>query len=104
MSAWRHASGSSGTGPQASSPVATAPTAGKGLEQAKGKRVYLFHSPEDKVTPVRFAELARENLGKSGAAVEMKTYEGGHGWKGDVFGAIKDGMTWLAGAQAGGGK
>ncbi len=68
----------------------------EGLEHATGKRVYLFQSPDDKVTPFRFAEAAKENLGKSGAAVELKTYEGGHGWKGDVFASIKDGVTWLS--------
>lgn len=67
----------------------------EGLEQAKGKRVVLLHSPDDKVTPFRFAESAKEALAKSGAAVDLRTYPGGHGWQGDPFAAIKQGVEWL---------
>ena len=30
-----------------------------------------------------------------GPLVEFATYEGGHGWKGDVFGNIRTGVEWL---------
>jgi hypothetical protein len=27
--------------------------------------------------------------------VELKTYEGGHGWKGDLYSDIREGIEWL---------
>jgi hypothetical protein len=41
------------------------------------------------------AEKARETLQAQGARVEFKTYEGGHGWHGDIFGMIREGLVWL---------
>ncbi len=40
-------------------------------------------------------EEARDRLTANGARVRLETYEGGHGWKGDVFGMIGSGMAWL---------
>jgi predicted esterase len=59
-----------------------------------GRRFYILHSPQDMI-PMTFAQSAKETLAKSGAKTELATYEGGHGWKGDVFGMIRDGMDWL---------
>lgn len=65
------------------------------LERAKDHPYYILHSPEDKTCPLRLAEEARDTLRKHGAKVAFATYEGGHGWKGDVFGNIRTGLEWL---------
>jgi predicted esterase len=64
------------------------------LEQARGQAFYLLHSPEDFIS-IRSVEAARETLRSYGGRVELKTYEGGHGWHGDVFGNIRRGIEWL---------
>jgi predicted esterase len=64
------------------------------LGRAKGHAYYLLHSPQDFI-PIRMAEQARESLGGAGATVELATYEGGHGWRGDMFGQIRQGVAWL---------
>jgi predicted esterase len=64
------------------------------LSAAKGHPYYLYHSPQDFI-PLVQAEAARDALQKAGATVELQTYEGGHGWHGDVFGNIRKGITWL---------
>jgi predicted esterase len=66
------------------------------LKPATGRRFYILHSPDDKVCPPRMAEQARDELTKAGAVVQYATYEGGHGWHGDVFGEIRKGVDWLA--------
>jgi predicted esterase len=65
------------------------------LKNAKGKPYYLYHSSEDRVCPFHMAERAAKELEKNGAKVELKTYDGGHGWHGDVFGEIRTGIDWL---------
>lgn len=30
-----------------------------------------------------------------GAKINLNTYQGGHGWHGNVYGRIKTGMNWL---------
>ena len=64
------------------------------LSVAKGKGVYILHSPKDFI-PLRFAESARDLLAKCGATTTLDTYAGGHGWRGDVYGDIRRGMRWL---------
>jgi len=64
------------------------------LSRAKGRAYFLLHSPQDFI-PIRTAESARDALRQSGAQVEFRTYEGGHGWRGDVFGNIRAGILWL---------
>ena len=32
---------------------------------------------------------------KQGATVEFNTYQGGHGWHGDIFGNVRKGVDWL---------
>lgn len=66
------------------------------LSKAKGHRFYIYHSPEDQVCLVRMAEDAKEKLARAGAAVEMVTYAGGHGWHGDIFGDLRKGLAWLS--------
>jgi len=38
----------------------------------------------------------RDQLGAQGADVGYATYEGGHGWHGDVFGLLRAGFEFLA--------
>lgn len=64
------------------------------LKAAKGKAYYLLHSPEDFI-PMSFPEAAEKQLGKQGAKVELATYAGGHGWKGDVYGNMRSAIEWL---------
>jgi RNA polymerase sigma factor (sigma-70 family) len=65
------------------------------MNKAKGKAFYLYHSPEDRMCPYRMAEQAGKELTAAGASVELKTYEGGHGWKGNIFDDIRTGLEWL---------
>lgn len=65
------------------------------LPRAKGHPYYLYHSPEDKVCPMALAEQAVKSLKEQGAVVEMKTYAGGHGWRGDTMADLKAGFEWL---------
>ena len=41
------------------------------------------------------ARKARDTLSEHGATVTLENYAGGHGWRGDVFGAIRQGVNWL---------
>ena len=61
---------------------------------ARGRAYYLLHSPTDFI-PMSMPEQAREALGSNGAQVRLQTYEGGHGWHGNVFGNIRAGVQWL---------
>jgi acetyl esterase/lipase len=65
------------------------------LEKAKGHGYFLYHSPDDRVCPFRMAEQAAKELETSGAAVKLATYAGGHGWRGNLYGNIRDGIQWL---------
>jgi predicted esterase len=64
------------------------------LSAAKGQPYFIYHSPQDFI-PIAQAEAARDALQKAGAVVKLQTYEGGHGWRGDVFGNIRQGIDWL---------
>ncbi len=61
---------------------------------ARGRAFYILHSPDDFI-PIRMAEQAEEELGRHGARAKLETYEGGHGWRGDVYGTIQAGIRWL---------
>lgn len=65
------------------------------LENAKGKAFFLLHSPQDRVTPIRRAESAESALRDAGATVRLERYDGGHGWHGDQWGTIREGIRWL---------
>jgi predicted esterase len=65
------------------------------LKSAKGHAYYLYHSPDDRVCPFRMAKDAAEQLKDAGAAVTLAEYDGGHGWRGDVFADVKAGVEWL---------
>ena len=64
------------------------------LKNAKGQAYYILHSPEDFI-PIAHAEEARDKLKKAKAEVELQTYTGGHGWRGDVYGNSRAGLRWL---------
>ncbi len=68
----------------------------RALKRAKGKRVFLLHSPEDWVK-IRFAETAKKRLAQRGATTTLLTYAGGHGWHGDVYGNLRKGLDWIVG-------
>ncbi|UCD74634.1 MAG: hypothetical protein JSV91_12700 [Phycisphaerales bacterium] len=65
------------------------------LERAEGRLFYIEHSPDDRVCPYRMALDAKKRLGEAGAIVEFSTYEGGHGWRGDVYGRIRRAIRWF---------
>jgi len=65
------------------------------LGRAKGRAFYIEHSPDDRVCPYRMAREGHEALKKAGARVTLVDYEGGHGWRGDVYGRIRAGLKWL---------
>ena len=65
------------------------------LEAAKGHAYFLYHSPEDKVCPFRMVEAAKKALADNGARVKLVTYEGGHGWRGNLYRDIREGIQWL---------
>ena len=70
------------------------------LDVAKDQNYYILHSPDDKVCPFKMAEEARDTLRKQGANVEFATYAGGHGWQGNVFANIRNGVEWLLDPKA----
>ncbi|HEY1379795.1 MAG TPA: hypothetical protein VGF55_23535, partial [Gemmataceae bacterium] len=65
------------------------------LAGAKGHAFYLYHSPHDRVCPYRMAEQAKADLAENGAKVRLERYDGGHGWRGDVYADIRSGIEWL---------
>ncbi len=65
------------------------------LDTAKGHIYYLLHSPQDKICPFSHAKQAKVDLTGVGALVRLETYKGGHGWRGNPYGNIRNGMTWL---------
>jgi predicted esterase len=65
------------------------------LPLAKGHAYFLYHSPDDTVCPMALAKQAVETLKAQGAAVELKTYSGGHGWRGDTMADLRAGFEWL---------
>jgi len=64
-------------------------------DNAQGKQLYVLHSPQDFIK-MRFPNLAIEQFSAAGANTKLQTYEGGHGWHGDVLGNIRRGIEWLA--------
>ena len=64
------------------------------LTAAKGHRYFIYHSAQDFI-PITQAETARDSLQQAGAKVQFQTYQGGHGWHGNIFGDIRSGIQWL---------
>jgi len=71
------------------------PTELPALFEAKGLPYYIYHSPDDHVCPLTQAKQAADALKQAGAITKLTTYSGGHGWHGDIFGSIREGMLWL---------
>jgi predicted esterase len=69
------------------------------LKEAKGHAYYLYHSQQDRACPFRMAEQAKLSLAENGAKVHLETYQGGHGWRGNVYGDIRNGVDWLEKSQ-----
>jgi predicted esterase len=69
---------------------------------AKGKRYYFWHSPDDAVCPYAESELAASFLQKAGASTLLKSYKGGHGWAPFTFYAdrIKEAIEWFRASEA----
>jgi predicted esterase len=65
------------------------------LKHAKGRPFFLYQSPQDETTKFHFAEKAKEALAKEGAVVELRSYDGGHGWTGDTMEDVRHGMVFL---------
>jgi predicted esterase len=65
------------------------------MKGARGHAYYLYHSPQDRVCPYRMAEQAKTTLAENGAKVSLGTYDGGHGWRGNVYDDIRAGVAWL---------
>jgi predicted esterase len=65
------------------------------LDRAKGRALYILHSPDDEVCKFVLAKSAQEKLSAAGAQVKLAEYPGGHGWRGDVFGNISAGVAWM---------
>ena len=65
------------------------------IRRAAGKSYYILHSQQDNICPYRMAVDARDTLAKYGAKTTLAEYPGGHGWRGDVFGNIREGIAWL---------
>ncbi len=64
------------------------------IEDAAGLAFYILHSPQDRI-PIKHAETARDQLRAAGARTKLTTYEGGHGWRGNVYQNMRDGIRWL---------
>lgn len=65
------------------------------LKWAKGQAFFLDHSPDDTTCKFEHATLAKEQLGKAGATVELVTYPGGHAWVDDPYARMRKGFAWL---------
>ncbi len=65
------------------------------LKKARGRAFYIEHSPEDEVCPFALAEKAHKSLMKVRARVAFKSYEGGHGWTGNVHARIREAIRFL---------
>lgn len=71
-------------------------------QNAKGKRYYFWHSPDDAVCPYAESEFAAAFLGGLGASTLHRSYRGGHGWVPFTFYAdrIKEALEWFRAGEA----
>jgi beta-lactamase regulating signal transducer with metallopeptidase domain/predicted esterase len=74
------------------------------LKNASGHAYYLYHSQQDRICPFRMAEQAKTSLTQNGAKLHLQTYDGGHGWRGNLYEDIREGIIWLAENSAKAGK
>ena len=64
------------------------------IENVSDLAFYILHSPQDFI-PIKHAEAARDQLRAAGAKTKLTTYKGGHGWRGNVYQNLRDGIRWL---------
>ena len=71
-------------------------------QNAKGKRYYFWHSPDDVTCSYAESESAASFLTKLGASTLHKSYKGGHGWVPFTFYAdrIKEALEWFRASDA----
>jgi predicted esterase len=65
------------------------------MTAARGHAYFLDHSPDDQICPFRMAQAAEKALKENGAAALLNTYDGGHGWHGDIYARVQEGIEWL---------
>jgi predicted esterase len=65
------------------------------ISGARGHAYFLDHSPADQVCPFRMAQAAEKALKENGASVVLNTYDGGHGWHGEIYARVTNGIRWL---------
>lgn len=61
----------------------------------KDRSIYIEHSPEDRVCPFWMARKGYEELTREGARTKLVKYDGGHGWRGNLYGRIQAALRWL---------
>ena len=64
------------------------------IENVSDIAFYILHSPQDFI-PIAHAEAARDQLRAAGAKTKLTTYQGGHGWGGNIYQKLRDGIRWL---------
>jgi predicted esterase len=71
-------------------------------QNAKGKRYYFWHSPDDTICPYAESEAAARLLTKYGASTILKSYKGGHGWVPFTFygDRIQEAIEWFRASGA----
>ncbi|MCZ6573087.1 MAG: hypothetical protein O7C98_07955 [Planctomycetota bacterium] len=65
------------------------------LKEARGEAYFIDHSPTDAKCKFELAQEAAKLLKKKGAKTKLVTYKGGHGWHGDMYGRMREGLGWL---------
>lgn len=65
------------------------------VKNGKERAFYIEHSPDDRVCPHWMAKKAYEELKDAGARVTFATYQGGHGFRGNIYGRMKTAFKWL---------
>lgn len=65
------------------------------LSRAKGRIFFLDHSPDDERCKFADSQRAKEKLSAEGAAVELVTFPGGHGWFDQPMARLEKGILWL---------
>lgn len=67
------------------------------LSAARGRAFYILHSRGDDLIAIdAHAAAAAERLAAAGAATELSTYSGPHGWPPDAPARIGRGIQWLS--------
>lgn len=65
------------------------------VKNAKGRRFYIEHSPDDRICPHWMAKKANTELKAAGANVQFAEYKGGHGFRGNIYGRMRTAFQWL---------